>query len=324
MEPYVALYRIESEMKPVDPPQGFLCQAEDGDHAQEQCQNAYPDADVVWTFQGRSVEQALQDYWGHDDEDNEEPVAYNHAFTIAFDVVSRNGADQVTADELYAGIQRRLREMFWQKRMQKGVTGPGADTIVAACGSPWDTYSYHEEGTFDLDTPEQGAKVRERIRAEAEPEPDEEPVAYNHAFRIAFTVVSRNSADQVTADELFAGLDRRLREMTREPGYDEIVEACGLPFETDGYYPGDIFQLEIPETAIPAKTETDKPAWNPDSHWDAHPDFPVEDWRNEVAEDATRQSYREWVLDQIEMRPAEDELDRSMRVGRSSGSSPSP
>lgn len=32
-----------------------------------------------------------------------------------------------------------------------------------------------------------------------------------------------------------------------------------------------------------------------ESHWDEHPDHPVEDWKSEVANDDTRQSYKEWV-----------------------------
>jgi hypothetical protein len=40
--------------------------------------------------------------------------------------------------------------------------------------------------------------------------------------------------------------------------------------------------------------------WQPQSHWDEHPDYPVEQWKYEVDEDNTRQSYIEWVNSQIE------------------------
>ncbi len=40
--------------------------------------------------------------------------------------------------------------------------------------------------------------------------------------------------------------------------------------------------------------------WQPASHWDEHPQFPVDDWKAEVIEDATRQSYVEWVNSNIE------------------------
>jgi len=48
------------------PPQGFQCWAEDGEHAEEQCVNAYPECDVVWVWQGPfgvGIEPALVDYY---------------------------------------------------------------------------------------------------------------------------------------------------------------------------------------------------------------------------------------------------------------------
>lgn len=44
-------------------PQAFLCQAEDADHAEEQCMDAYPDADVVWVYEGESPQSAYLEYW---------------------------------------------------------------------------------------------------------------------------------------------------------------------------------------------------------------------------------------------------------------------
>jgi len=41
------------------------------------------------------------------------------------------------------------------------------------------------------------------------------------------------------------------------------------------------------------------------SHWDEDPQFPVEDWRREVAEDHIRLGYLEWVTHQREA--ADDE-----------------
>lgn len=66
MNSYVVLYRVESVMAPADPPFGFLCQADDPDHAEEQCVNAYPDCDVVWISVTETYETALKDYWGID------------------------------------------------------------------------------------------------------------------------------------------------------------------------------------------------------------------------------------------------------------------
>ena len=63
MKPYTVLYRIETILAPADPPFGFLCQAEDSDHAEEQCVNAYPDSDVVWVVEDSSYQTALDNYW---------------------------------------------------------------------------------------------------------------------------------------------------------------------------------------------------------------------------------------------------------------------
>lgn len=63
MKTYIVLYRIESILAPTDPPFGFKCQAEDTDHAEEQCIDAYPDGAVVSVWEGDSLADALADYW---------------------------------------------------------------------------------------------------------------------------------------------------------------------------------------------------------------------------------------------------------------------
>lgn len=63
MKNYIVLHRIESEMNPFDAPLGFRCTAEDSDHAEEQCLNAYPDCGVVWIIEGSDYSQALSEYW---------------------------------------------------------------------------------------------------------------------------------------------------------------------------------------------------------------------------------------------------------------------
>jgi len=40
--------------------------------------------------------------------------------------------------------------------------------------------------------------------------------------------------------------------------------------------------------------------WQPKSHWEDHPDHPVEDWRYEVANNDTRLGYLDWVNNRIE------------------------
>jgi hypothetical protein len=70
MKNYIVLYRIENILTPLDPPFGFQCWAEDTDHAEEQCLNAYPDCDIVWIWQGPEgvgMQPALDDYWATSD-----------------------------------------------------------------------------------------------------------------------------------------------------------------------------------------------------------------------------------------------------------------
>jgi hypothetical protein len=66
MNNYVVLYRDEKVMSPMDAPFGFQCYAEDTDHAEEQCANAYPDCDIVWVWMGEEgvgMQPALDDYY---------------------------------------------------------------------------------------------------------------------------------------------------------------------------------------------------------------------------------------------------------------------
>ena len=63
MNEFIVLYRQDGVMTAVDAPFGFRCQADDSGHAEEQCINAYPDADVVWTWEGGNMQDALDDYW---------------------------------------------------------------------------------------------------------------------------------------------------------------------------------------------------------------------------------------------------------------------
>lgn len=63
MQPYVVLYRDQA-LLPFDMPFAFMCQADDTDHAEEQCLDANPDAEIVWIVQTDNVDVALADYWG--------------------------------------------------------------------------------------------------------------------------------------------------------------------------------------------------------------------------------------------------------------------
>lgn len=69
MKTYIVLYhwlnkRMRTDyLSPLAPPFGFRCHADDTEHAEEQCENAYPDCDIVWVWEGDSMQDALDDYW---------------------------------------------------------------------------------------------------------------------------------------------------------------------------------------------------------------------------------------------------------------------
>ena len=62
---YIVLYRT-GELLPVSSTihrNAFQCMAEDTEHAEEQCEDAYPGCDVVWVVETDNVETAYADYW---------------------------------------------------------------------------------------------------------------------------------------------------------------------------------------------------------------------------------------------------------------------
>ena len=66
MQHYIVLYRRYDIQSPLENPFGFSCFADDVDHAEEQCLNAYPDADIVWVWTGPQEDAyhaALENYY---------------------------------------------------------------------------------------------------------------------------------------------------------------------------------------------------------------------------------------------------------------------
>ena len=51
MQNYVVLFRSEDQ-PPADPPLAFQCFADNMEHAEEQCENAYPGCDILWVWAG--------------------------------------------------------------------------------------------------------------------------------------------------------------------------------------------------------------------------------------------------------------------------------
>lgn len=62
MNTYIVLYHDDSIL-PADAPLVFMCEAENSEHAEEQCINAYPGCDVVWLVETDNVAAALADYY---------------------------------------------------------------------------------------------------------------------------------------------------------------------------------------------------------------------------------------------------------------------
>lgn len=50
MRPYTVIYDTPDDFFW----QGFNCMADDADHAEEQCLNAYPEAGIVWVNEGHN------------------------------------------------------------------------------------------------------------------------------------------------------------------------------------------------------------------------------------------------------------------------------
>lgn len=61
MKTYIVLYRDDS-LEPCEAPFAFVCEADDANHAEEQLENAYPDADIVWVHEGEYIEDAYAEY----------------------------------------------------------------------------------------------------------------------------------------------------------------------------------------------------------------------------------------------------------------------
>ena len=56
---------------------------------------------------------------------------------------------------------------------------------------------------------------------------------YNHAFTLGFSVDSDNEGDIITAEELLSSLQARIALLNSKTAHkNEIVEVCGLPFDT--------------------------------------------------------------------------------------------
>lgn len=70
LKTWTVLYRAQDSL-PLDPPEAFVCQAEDMEHAEEQCMDAYDlhEDDIVWVYDDEP-QRAYEDYWNAGIEDS--------------------------------------------------------------------------------------------------------------------------------------------------------------------------------------------------------------------------------------------------------------
>lgn len=65
MNNYIVLYR-ESIHDVLSIPLEFHCQAEDSNHAEEQCLDANPNCDIVWLYEGNDYRKAISSWLNYD------------------------------------------------------------------------------------------------------------------------------------------------------------------------------------------------------------------------------------------------------------------
>lgn len=67
MNTFTVLYRTP-DLFADEEPFAFRCEADDVDHAEEQCGDAEPNADIVWVAQTGDVQVTFLNYYGVTDE----------------------------------------------------------------------------------------------------------------------------------------------------------------------------------------------------------------------------------------------------------------
>lgn len=76
-------------------------------------------------------------------------------------------------------------------------------------------------------------------------------------------------------------------------GYWTTIRSL-MPGEWERLWPRRLNPVQAAAYDWPAPTPVVDPLTRP-SHWDEDPDWPVADWKYEVANDDTRQGYHEWI-----------------------------
>lgn len=103
----------------------------------------------------------------------------------------------------------------------QGTTNWNEDTLLELALEYID--NQQDDNTF-LDFLDHAADSEQAMAAEEEP-----GMRYNHAYTIAFEVETEHDADDVTADELRAGLRKRLDSLEND---QEWLAAADSPYDT--------------------------------------------------------------------------------------------
>ena len=105
-------------------------------------------------------------------------------------------------------------------------------------------------------------------------DPGQEVMNQGEALNIILELAGQNALDSHQADEI------------GEPGEYERQQQA----------------LEAVQAYVEDQAKSASDTSSGDSHWEDHPDYPVEDWQYQVANGYTRRSYAEWVAAEMEAR----------------------
>lgn len=107
---------------------------------------------------------------------------------------------------------------------------------------------------------------------------------YNHAVTLAFEVISlKEDGSDITPDMLRSALGSRTMDLNASQNSKEWIEACCPPHDT--------YDMQEPLTVEKVLAA---------DHWHEFENHPVEDWQYQVANEDTRQSYKDWVISRLE------------------------
>jgi hypothetical protein len=147
MKDFIVLYRTEY-LAALDHPSGFACKAEDVDHAEEQCENAYPDCDIVWVWEGTDYHDALQDCYGALPAEELEAKVVNPKVVVLcmdangeptfYTVAPECTLKQVADGEHYERAKNNAREDFYEDPMIAfDATDPAARQLLEGKVGGW-------------------------------------------------------------------------------------------------------------------------------------------------------------------------------------------